>query len=154
MAAPSKWRSTSKKARKASRAASWTERLEGLRRLRGPYASCQRALVERALRLVRGSAPIVELGAGTGQLRRLLPEGAAARWIHSDPDGPSLERLKKDFAGAETRLGRAEHLLFEDASVSAVVGCACSTCWTSSNARFGSGTACSSPAARSFTCST
>ena len=122
MVASTKWRSTSKKARKGPRAPSWTERLEGLRQLRAPYLECQRVLVERALARISECGRIVEVGAGSGQFRRWLPPASLGRFVHTDTDAPSLERLQKDFVGAETLVARADRLPLDASSASGVVG--------------------------------
>lgn len=75
----------------------------------------------RVLEHVPTTGRILELGAGSGQLRAWLPEGARERCVHTEPDGPALERLVRRFPDAKTCRARAQALPFEDASAAAVM---------------------------------
>ena len=66
--------------------------------------------------------PIVEIGAGSGQLRAWLPSELAARIVHTDPSEPALRRLRARTPGATTRVASAEALPFADGGCGAVVG--------------------------------
>jgi SAM-dependent methyltransferase len=98
--------------------------LELLRQRREPYATLQAQIVgetlERFPPLPEG--PIVELGAGTGQLREWLPPALRERLIHTDPSDAALRVLRDRSPHARTRVAPAHRLPFDDRSVGAIVG--------------------------------
>ncbi len=66
--------------------------------------------------------PIVEIGAGTGQLRAWMPPAWRERSIHTDPSESALRLLRDRAPDAKTRVASAHHLPFDDGAVGAVVG--------------------------------
>jgi SAM-dependent methyltransferase len=98
--------------------------LELLRQRREPYAPLQAQIVgeilERFPPLPEG--PIVEIGAGTGQLREWFPPSLRDRLIHTDPSDTALRVLRDRSPQARTRIAPAHRLPFDDESVAAVVG--------------------------------
>jgi SAM-dependent methyltransferase len=102
--------------------------LELLRERRAPYADLIAAIVGDTLAdtLRDGpaarEAPLVEIGAGSGQLRAWLPPAARARAIHTDPSGPALRLLRAAAPEAQTRVAAADELPFADGGVGGVLG--------------------------------
>lgn len=66
--------------------------------------------------------PIVEIGAGTGQLRAWMPATWRERMIHTDPSESALRVLRERAPDAKTRVASAHHLPFDDGAAGAVVG--------------------------------
>lgn len=101
----------------------WPEKLASVAKVREPFLRCAREilgdLVPSAL-TERG--PIVEVGAGSGELRRWLEGGPLERWIHTEPDGPAFEELEKTFPEATVKKSAIEELPFDEGEVGAVVG--------------------------------
>lgn len=92
-------------------------------KIREPFAACARELTARLIREYLADAEnLVEVGAGSGQLRRWLPEGDEKRWVFTDPDAPALEDFRRTFPGANVRAARLEALPFEAGSQGGVVG--------------------------------
>jgi SAM-dependent methyltransferase len=121
MSATTKWRSSSKKAKPSSDVSPWLRRLDELEALRAPYAGCAERNVARMLEHVPSMGPIIELGAGSGQLRSWLPSVVRERCVHTEPDRPALERLARRFPEANVCRARAQALPFEASSAAAVV---------------------------------
>ena len=121
MSATTKWRSASKKARPNRGVSPWLRRLDELEVLRAPYARCAERNLARMLEHVPSAGRIIELGAGSGQLRAWLPDVVRERCVHTEPDRPALERLARRFPDANTCCARAQALPFEDSSAAAVV---------------------------------
>jgi SAM-dependent methyltransferase len=116
--------------------------LELLERRRAPYAALLAAIAGDALVGFPVGAgqgdtrrPIVEIGAGTGQLRAWLPREVAARVIHTDPASRALELLRRGTGGAgdardardardapTVAAARAQALPFADGSCDGVIG--------------------------------
>jgi SAM-dependent methyltransferase len=98
--------------------------LELLRQRREPYAPLQAQIVgeilDRFPPLAEG--PIVEIGAGTGQLREWLPPALRDRLVHTDPSDTALRVLRDRSPQARIRVAPADRLPFDDQSVAAVVG--------------------------------
>jgi SAM-dependent methyltransferase len=98
--------------------------LELLGARRAPYADLLAAIVADTFARFPPAAtgPVVELGAGTGQLRAWLPAGVRARVVHTDPSGRALRALRERAPDAQTRVARAERLPWPDGACAAVVG--------------------------------
>jgi len=121
MSATTKWRSPSKKGKSRGEGSPWLRRLDELETLRAPYARCAERNLLRLLQHVPSAGRIIELGAGSGQLRAWLPEAVRERCVHTEPDRPALERLIQRFPDANACRARAEALPFEDSSAIAVI---------------------------------
>ncbi len=99
------------------------ERLSLLRQHREPFDPLARALVEQALgSLPWPPGPIVEIGAGDGQLRAWLPPALRDRVIHTEPHQRGLERMQRADAQAQVRQATAEQLPWGDGEVAGIVG--------------------------------
>lgn len=98
--------------------------LELLRQRREPYAALLAQIVadicDRFPPLPEG--PIVEIGAGTGQLRAWMPPPLRERMVHTDPSEPALRALRDRVPQARVRVAPADRLPFDDGTVAAVVG--------------------------------
>src|SRR6218665_193187 len=68
-----------------------------------------------------GSRRIVDVGAGTGKLTRVLAAAPDAEIVAVDPDASMLAALRKAVPGVPTFSGTAESLPLPDAGVDAVV---------------------------------
>jgi SAM-dependent methyltransferase len=97
--------------------------LELLRRRREPYADLLARIVADALQRSPPlpGLPIVEIGAGTGQLRGLLASPLRERAVHTDPSARALRALRERSPDAKTRVAPAERLPFDAGSVGQVV---------------------------------
>ena len=101
----------------------WPAQLAAVARVREPFLGCARKIVSDSMRRwLPEQRPVVEVGAGSGQLRRWLEEVDDERWIHTEPDRPALEALQTAFPEAKTRNCPIEALPFADGEVGAVVG--------------------------------
>jgi SAM-dependent methyltransferase len=119
------WKSSSHRApkRRAARSNDWAKDLAILSKIREPFLACARELTARVLREYLADAEdIVEVGAGSGQLRRWLPESEERRWVFTDPDAPVLEDFRRAFPNATVRPASLEALPFEARSRGGVVG--------------------------------
>ncbi len=68
-----------------------------------------------------GSRRIVDVGAGTGKLTRVLAQAPDAEVVAVDPDATMLETLRRSVPGVPTFQGTAERMPLPDASVDAAV---------------------------------
>lgn len=91
---------------------------------RQPWESASRRIVTAVLNrfLPRLDGPIVEIGAGDGQLRRWLPPMILHRVTHSEPSATFLDALTRRHPDATTLQADAATLPFPDRSVSAILG--------------------------------
>jgi SAM-dependent methyltransferase len=98
--------------------------LDLLDQRRAPYAELLARIVGEALARFPPlpAGPIVEIGAGRGQLRAWLPQALAGRTIHTDPSRPALRALRARAPDAVTRLAKAHALPFSAGACAAVVG--------------------------------
>ena len=98
--------------------------LDLLRQRRGPYSELLTGIVTDTLEQfapVPGK-PIVEIGAGGGQLRDWLPPNLRARILHTDPSPATLRMLVERSPEAHTAVARAEHLPIDAGTCGAVLG--------------------------------
>ena len=72
-------------------------------------------------RLPDGARRLVDVGAGTGKLTRVVAEARDAEVVAVDPDAVMLAKLREHVPGVPTFVGTAEALPLPDASVDAVV---------------------------------
>ena len=68
-----------------------------------------------------GSRRVVDIGAGTGKLTRVLTQAPGAEVIAVDPDPAMLDALRRSVPGIPTFEGSAESLPLPDASIDAAV---------------------------------
>jgi SAM-dependent methyltransferase len=95
-----------------------------LRQRREPYAALLAEIVAETLDRFAPLAdrPIVEIGAGTGQLREWLPVPLRERMIHTDPSEPALRLLRERAPAAKTRVASAHALPMDTGTLGAVLG--------------------------------
>ncbi|MBV0894455.1 class I SAM-dependent methyltransferase [Microbacterium sp. NC79] len=79
------------------------------------------ASVEFLLAPLDGVPTVADVGAGTGKLLRSILRVREAEAVAVDPDAAMLLKLDERTPGVDTRVGTAEHLPLDDASVDAVV---------------------------------
>lgn len=119
------WKRSSQRVpkRRAARANDWAKDLAVLSKIREPFGSCARELTARLIREYLSDAEdVIEVGAGSGQLRRWLPQSEEERWVFTDPDARALEDFRHSFPTATVRSASLEALPFDDHSQSGVVG--------------------------------
>lgn len=73
-----------------------------------------------------GASRIVDVGAGTGKLTRVIADAPGAQVVAVDPDPAMLARLRQSLPAVPTFAGTAEALPLPDASADAVV---CGQAW-------------------------
>lgn len=95
----------------------WIDRI---RTHRQAFGSLARRLVGDVVHAVAPKGPLLEIGAGDGQLHRWLPESARARVLCTEPRGLGLERLQA--AGIRAEKASADALPVADGSIAAVLG--------------------------------
>jgi SAM-dependent methyltransferase len=97
--------------------------LDLLEERRAPYSALLARLVADTLAAFPPApdGPIVELGAGAGQLRAWLPPALAARAVHTDPSEPALRALAARAPEAATRVASAAALPFANGACGAVL---------------------------------
>jgi SAM-dependent methyltransferase len=118
------WKSTSAKTKvPTARERAVAAKLRQVEMERQPFEQLSRRIVLDTLaRCHLPEGPIIEIGAGDGQLRRRLPESVVQRLIATEPD-PAVSRLfRVRHPGVQLIAAPAERLPFETASVAAVVG--------------------------------
>ena len=116
--------------RKAQRDDALLAALELLAQRRAPYARLLSAIAGDTLtRFLPGAGaggaprPIVEIGAGVGQLRSWLPPAVTGRAIHTDPAPRALQRLRKRADGTVViAAAQAQALPFADGACDGVIG--------------------------------
>jgi SAM-dependent methyltransferase len=98
--------------------------LDHLARVRQPWEPLTRRIVRATLTkfLPATPAPLVEIGAGGGQLRAWLPHEFAADATHTEPSEPFVEALRRLHPDANTLRAEATCLPFASGSVGAVLG--------------------------------
>ena len=98
--------------------------IDHLARVRKPWEALTQRIVRAVLARVlpKPSAPVVEIGAGGGQLREWLPPELAADIIHTEPSEPFVQALHERHPSARVIRAEASALPFEPESVGAVLG--------------------------------
>ncbi len=98
--------------------------LQGLRQLRAPYDDILKSIVGETLGTYPAipGKPIVEIGAGTGQLRRWLPADVRDQVIHTDPADQALDLLRREAPDARTAVAPAQRLPFTDGACGGALG--------------------------------
>jgi SAM-dependent methyltransferase len=91
---------------------------------RAPYADLLAGIVQDTLQAFPPlpGLPVVEIGAGTGQLRAWLPAAIQERVLHSDPSELALGLLRSRTPEARTLTASAERLPLDEAACSSVIG--------------------------------
>jgi ubiquinone/menaquinone biosynthesis C-methylase UbiE len=100
------------------------EKLTDVRRERAPYQEIAKRIIATVLESYPpvGGGPVVEIGAGDGQLRELLPDDITARIVHTEPTVRGVTELGRRYPGARIERAPVERLPFTDGEVSAVLG--------------------------------
>lgn len=100
------------------------DRLSLLRDHRAPFAGLARTLVQQVLDAlpIPAEGPVVEIGAGDGQLRSWLPPSLLPRVVHTEPQSLGVEQIRQADPEAKVEQASAEQLPFEDGQVAAVIG--------------------------------
>lgn len=101
-------------------------RIRAVRTQRAPYLNLLRQSLAQTLQahLPAGEGPIVEIGAGDGQLRGLLPAAVLPRLVHTEPLSLAIREFEKQHPGVAIQKASATQLPFADASVDAVIALA------------------------------
>lgn len=99
-------------------------RLEELGQERAPYRALTRRLIAAAFERFTPpeTGPIVEIGAGLGELYGLLPDALRQRWVLTEPTELGVRRLKQRFPSLRVERAPVERLPFARGEVAAVVG--------------------------------
>jgi SAM-dependent methyltransferase len=97
--------------------------IDHLARVRKPWETLTRRIVQATLAkfLPASPGPVVEIGAGGGQLREWLPNELAAHVTHTEPSEPLLAVLREKYPDARAIQAEADALPFESGSVGAVL---------------------------------
>jgi SAM-dependent methyltransferase len=100
------------------------EKLALLKEEREPYRGLARRIIETTLDRYppRPDGPIVEIGAGDGQLRPLLPEALSARVVHTEPTSRGVAEIRRRFPTAGVEQATVEELPFADGEIAAAIG--------------------------------
>jgi SAM-dependent methyltransferase len=100
------------------------DKLVEVRRERAPYRELTRRVVESTLERFPplGDGPILEIGAGDGQLRELLPEHLRARLVHTEPTVRGVAELRRRFPDARIEKASVSSLPFADGEIAMVIG--------------------------------
>ena len=97
--------------------------IDHLARVRAPWTALTRSIVQAALTrfLPNPPAPLIEVGAGGGQLREWLPPHLLADIVHTEPSEPFVRALRERHPDANVVQADASALPFESGSVAAVL---------------------------------
>ena len=97
--------------------------IDHLARVRAPWDALTRRVVRAALAkfLPSPPMPLVEIGAGGGQLREWLPPHLATDIVHTEPSEPFVRAFRERHPGANVVQADASALPFETGSVGAVL---------------------------------
>jgi SAM-dependent methyltransferase len=95
-----------------------------LQQRRAPYAEPLAAIVADVLEQfpLAPGGPIVEIGAGAGQLRQWLPPPVRSRIVHTDPSDAALRVFRQHAPEASTAVAFAEKLSFNQGECGGVLG--------------------------------
>src|SRR4051812_46161770 len=97
--------------------------LDHLARVREPWDALTHRVVRATLAKFLSSppGPLVEIGAGGGQLREWLPPELAADTTHTEPSEPFAQALRERHPGARVLRAEASALPFEAGAIGAVL---------------------------------
>jgi SAM-dependent methyltransferase len=96
--------------------------LDRLARVREPWDALTRRVVRAVVAKFVPPGPLVEVGAGGGQLRPWLPPDRAADTTHTDSSAPFLDVLRTRFPDAAVAHAEVTALPFPDGSLAGVLG--------------------------------
>ncbi|HYH67926.1 MAG TPA: class I SAM-dependent methyltransferase [Urbifossiella sp.] len=96
--------------------------LARLDRVRAPWDALTRRVVRAAVSRFVPPGPLVEVGAGGGQLRAWLPPDRLADATHTDTSAPFLDVLRTRFPDAAVTPAPVTALPFADGSLAGVLG--------------------------------
>jgi len=123
------WKSSSSKHKPSPAERAALQRLESVRRQRGPFRQLSRKLVAETLQRWLSSEPasegqrdVLEIGMGDGQLRERLPEALLPRVLHTEPQASASRDFRKRYPDVPVLQAPAERLPVAAASVSTVLG--------------------------------
>ena len=110
--------------RRAAADAELLDALVLLKQRRAPYVELLAAIVADVLERfpLSPGGPIVEIGAGTGQLRDWLPEPVRARMVHTDPSDAALRLFRQHAPEASTAVASAERFPFGEGECGGAFG--------------------------------
>jgi SAM-dependent methyltransferase len=100
------------------------DKLSQVRRERAPYRDLARRIIGAVLESCApvGRKPVVEIGAGDGQLSELLPTELRERLVYTEPTHRGVAELRGRFPGARVEQASIEKLPFGDGEVGAAIG--------------------------------
>ena len=90
---------------------------------RRPFAGLFQRIVQAQLSALPDDGPIVEIGAGDGQLTACLPPAMLRRAMITEPSPEAVDRLAARFEGANVVRTSAERLPLDAEGAAAVVAC-------------------------------
>lgn len=96
--------------------------LDRLARVRAPWDALAARVVRAAVTKFVPPGPLVEVGAGGGQLRPWLPPERASDTTHTDSSAPFLDVLRARFPDAIVTHAEVTALPFPDAALAGVLG--------------------------------
>ena len=98
------------------------EKLDQVAHHRQRFAPLLATLVRRQFEHLPTAGPIVEVGAGDGQLTQHFPAELRPRYVLTEPTATGVQRLTEVFPDIEVRQAPAEALPVETGSAAAVLG--------------------------------
>jgi SAM-dependent methyltransferase len=100
------------------------DKLSEVRRERAPYRELAKRIIRTVLETFPplGPGPVVEYGAGDGQLSELLPHEIRQRIVYTEPTQRGVVELGSRLPGAKIEQAPIERLPFADGELSAAIG--------------------------------
>jgi SAM-dependent methyltransferase len=100
------------------------DKLADVRRERALYRGLARRIIATVLESYPpvGGGPVVEIGAGDGQLAELLPADLGPRIVHTEPTQRGVIELGRQFPNARIERASVERLPFGNGEVAAAIG--------------------------------
>ncbi len=99
----------------------WAQRLAELDAIRRPFDLCVSQVIERVERVLPSEGRLIEVGAGSGQLRQWL-RSTRPRFTHTEPARDACQGFREKHPEASFAQASAAALPFDDGSCAAVVG--------------------------------
>lgn len=111
------------KAAREAQARAVVDRLATITEWRARFRPLSRQVMEGLLRPVAapGSGPIVEIGAGLGELRRWLPEDVLQQVVHTEPLDLAIDQFHRSSPEAQILKAGVEALPFDKGAVGAIL---------------------------------
>jgi SAM-dependent methyltransferase len=97
-------------------------KLQDVRTQRGPFRALTQALIADLLTEYTPAEPLVEIGAGDGQLCSLLPQPASMDRVFTEPTALGVKRFLEIHPDEVVKRAPAEALPFGDGQVGCVIG--------------------------------